>query len=143
MMCGAGSGFQGGVCRKLPPESYSNISRPSQLRIQVSHPSKVSYILLCGVRRKLPLNPYSNISRASQPRIQESHLGKLDNDVCAGCMVKAIYCCVGFAASYPQNPTAIIAGQVNSEFKYPTYQKLDINVWVGWTYSSIHAGGTA
>ena len=36
-----------------------------------------------------------------------------------------------FAASYPQIPTAISAGQVNSEFKYPTYEKVDNNVWAG------------
>ena len=33
--------------------------------------------------------------------------------------------------------------QAKSTPNSPTYQKLDNNVWVGWTYSSVHAGGTA
>ena len=53
-----------------------------------------------GVRRKLPPNPYRNISRPSQLRFQESHLGKLDNNVWAGCMGKAIYCCVGTGSGF-------------------------------------------
>ena len=46
---GTSSGFQEGVRRKLPPNPYINISRPSQLRIQESHLGKADKYCVGGL----------------------------------------------------------------------------------------------
>ena len=42
----------------------------------------------------------TQMSRQISSKYTNPICGKLDNDVWAGCMGKAIYCCVGFAESY-------------------------------------------
>ena len=43
----------------------------------------------------------TQMSRQISSKYKNPVCGNLDNDVWAGCMGKAIYYCVGFAASYP------------------------------------------